>query len=263
MTDAKGERNGAARPRDADQMGGFAKGLTVIEAFGRGRHALTIAEAARLSGLDRATARRCLLTLVKAGYAATDGRYFELTPRILRLGHAYLATSLPRLIQPWLDQLAEKLHHVCSASVLDGNEVVYIARATQHRLMGEGLHPGRRLPAYCTSMGRVLLAALPPERARALIAAGERQKLTSRTLTDLDQLMAELDRVREQGYAIIDQELELGSRSIAVPIRDLSSQTVAACNVGVHAAHSTLERLREEFLPYLLETQAQLAQILP
>jgi IclR family transcriptional regulator, pca regulon regulatory protein len=263
MDQTQEERNETAKPRDADQMGGFAKGLAVIEAFGQGRHALTIAEAARLSGLDRATTRRCLLTLVKAGYAATDGRYFELTPRILRLGHSYLAASMPRLIQPSLDQLADKLHQSCSASVLDGNEVVYIARATQHRLMGVGLHPGSRLPAYCTSMGRVLLAALPSDQARALMASSERQKLTSRTLTDLDELMAELDKVRSQGYAIIDQELEAGSRSIAVPIRDLSRQTVAAFNVGVHAAHSTLERLREEFLPHLLDAQAQLAEILP
>lgn len=263
MADIKEQRSEPARPRDADQMGGFAKGLAVIEAFGQGRPALTIAEAARLSGLDRATARRCLLTLVKAGYAASDGRYFELTPRILRLGHSYLAASMPRLIQPSLDRLADQLQQSCSAAVLDGNEVVYIARATQHRLMGAGLHPGARLPAYCTSMGRVLLTALPPEQARALMASSQRQALTGRTLTDLDDLMAELDKVRTQGFAIIDQELELGARSIAVPIRNLSRQTVAAFNVGTHAAHSTLERLREEFLPPLLEAQAQLAEILP
>jgi IclR family pca regulon transcriptional regulator len=112
-------------------------------------------------------------------------------------------------------------------------------------------------------MGRVLLAALPPDRARTLLAASERQKLTSRTLTDIDELMVELEKVRTQGYAIIDQELELGSRSIAVPIRDLSRQTVAAFNVGTHVSHSTLERLREEFLPPLLEAQRQLAEILP
>jgi PcaR/PcaU/PobR family beta-ketoadipate pathway transcriptional regulator len=167
-----------------DIMGGFAKGLAVIEAYGRKRESLTIAEVARLSGLDRASARRCLLTLVKGGYAKTDGRYFELTPRILRLGHSYLAASLPRLVQPTLDRLADSLRESCSASVLDGTEIVYIARAAQHRMIGVGLHRGSRLPAYCTSMGRVLLAAAPPEQARALLLESDRKAITALTITD-------------------------------------------------------------------------------
>jgi IclR family pca regulon transcriptional regulator len=244
-------------------MGGFAKGLAVIEAYGQGRSSLTIAEVARLSGLDRASARRCLLTLVNFGYAATDGRYFELTPRILRLGHSYLAASLPKLIQPSLTRLADELRESCSAAVLDGTEIVYIARAAQHRLMGVGLHPGSRLPAYCTSMGRALLAGLPPQQARELIERSDRKKMTERTLIGVDELTEDLAQVRERDYSIIDQELEIGSRSIAVPIRNLSGRTVAAFNVAVHVSSGSPERLRGEILSHLRDAQAQLAMILP
>lgn len=255
--------NGAPRPANAgDQMGGFAKGLSVIEAYGRGRSSLTIAEVARLSGLDRASARRCLLTLVNRGYATTDGRYFELTPRILRLGHTYLSASLPSLIQPSLDALATDLGESCSASVLDGKEIVYIARASRHRLMGVGLHAGSRLPAYCTSMGRVLLAALPLDISRSIITQSDRQPMTERTLTDVGHLMGELDRIRADGYSIIDQEVEIGAMSISVPIRNMAGRTMAAVVVAVHATPATSMRLRTEILTRLLVTQAQLAEIL-
>jgi IclR family transcriptional regulator, pca regulon regulatory protein len=246
-----------------DIMGGFAKGLAVIEAYGRKRQSLTIAEVARLSGLDRASARRCLLTLVKGGYAKTDGRYFELTPRILRLGHSYLAASLPRLVQPTLDRLADALRESCSASVLDGTEIVYIARAAQHRMIGVGLHRGSRLPAYCTSMGRVLLAAAPPEQARALLLESDRKAITARTITDLDALIAELERIRHDGYSVIDQEVEIGSISISVPIRNIVGQTVAAFVVALHATPANSERLRTEILAGLLDAQKELAEILP
>lgn len=249
--------------RDVDRMGGFAKGLSVIEAFGKGRNRLTIAEVARLSGLDRASARRCLLTLVEAGYAGTDDRYFQLTPRILRLGHSYLSASLPRLIQPSLDQLSDRLRDSCSAAVLDGKDVIYIARSSAHRIMGAGLHAGSRLPAYCSTMGRVMLAALPSEQARDILESADRKQLTERTLTDVGALMDELARVREQGYAYIDQELEIGSRSVAVPIRNLSGRTVGAINAGLHVSRGSPERVREEILPALFDVQAQLAEILP
>jgi IclR family transcriptional regulator, pca regulon regulatory protein len=246
-----------------DQMGGFGKGLSVIEAYGRGRSSLTIAEVARLSGLDRASARRCLLTLVNRGYATTDGRYFELTPRVLRLGYAYLSASLPTLIQPTLDQLANTLGESCSASVLDGTEIVYIARAAKHRLIGVGLHAGSRLPAYCTSMGRVLLAALPSEDSRAILMQSDRQALTERTLVDVGHLVGELARVRADGYSIVDQEIEIGSMSISVPVRNMSGKTVAAIVVAVHATPAMTARLRTEILSALLEAQKELAEILP
>ena len=249
--------------RDVDRMGGFAKGLSVIEAFGEGRNRLTNAEVGRLSGLDRASARRCLLTLVEKGYANSDDRYFELTPRILRLGQTYLAASLPRLIRPSLDQLADQLRESCSAAVLDGSEVVYIARALHHHVMGTGLHPGSRLPAYCTTLGRVLLAALPESQGKELLEASERVKFTDKTLTSFNDLLAELKRVRAQGYSFIDQELEVGSRSIAVPIRNYAGDTVAAVTVGLHVSRSSPERIESEILPRMLEMQSQLAEILP
>lgn len=261
--ESAGENEGARPVASGDVMGGFAKGLAVIEAYGRKRESLTIAEVARLSGLDRASARRCLLTLVKGGYAKTDGRYFELTPRILRLGHSYLAASLPRLVQPTLDRLADALRESCSASVLDGHEIVYIARAAQHRMIGVGLHRGSRLPAYCTSMGRVLLAAAPPEQARALLLESDRKAITARTITDVDALMAELDKVRREGYSVIDQELEIGSISISVPIRNILGQTVAAFVVALHATPANSSRLRTEVLAGLLDAQRELAEILP
>jgi IclR family pca regulon transcriptional regulator len=244
-------------------MGGFGKGLSVIEAYGRGRPSLTIAEVAKLSGLDRASARRCLLTLVNRGYATTDGRYFELTPRVLRLGYAYLSAPLPALIQPTLDELAGGLGESCSASVLDGTEIVYIARSSRLRLIGVGLHAGSRLPAYCTSMGRVLLAALPQDESRAILMQSDRQQLTERTLVDVGHLVGELNRVRADGYSIVDQEIELGSMSIAVPVRNLSGRTVAAIVVAVHATPAMSARLRTDVLAALRNAQEQLAQIIP
>lgn len=256
--------DGAAKPAKlSDQMGGFAKGLAVIEAYGRGKTSLTIAEVARASGLDRASARRCLLTLVNRGYAVTDGRYFELTPRVLRLGYAYLAAPLPRLIQPTLDALSDDLKESCSASVLDDTEIVYVARAARHRMIGVGLHPGSRLPAYCTSMGRVLLAALPPDDSRSILMRSDRQKITERTLTDIGHLVGELDRIRADGYSIIDQEVEIGSMSIAVPVRNIAGATVAAITVAVHATPATSVRLRTEILSRLLLAQRQLSEIIP
>jgi IclR family pca regulon transcriptional regulator len=248
---------------DVDRMGGFSKGLSVIEAFGKGRDRLTIAEVARLSGLDRASARRCLLTLVERRYATNDDRYFELTPRILKLGHSYLAASLPRLIRPALDALADRLHESCSAAVLDGSEVVYIARASHHHIMGTGLHPGSRLPAYCTSLGRVLLAALPVAQAKEIIEGSDRQKLTDRTLTAVKALLAELNRVRDQGYSFVDQEVAANSRSVAVPIRNFDGNTVAAVTVGLHVSRGSEQRIETDVLPALFEMQQQLAEILP
>jgi len=249
--------------RDVDRMGGFAKGLAVIEAFGKGRDRLTIAEVARLSGLDRASARRCLLTLVELDYAVADDRYFELTPRILKLGQSYLSASLPQLLRPALSQLANRIGESCSAAVLDHHEIVYIARDTQHHIVGTGLHPGSRLPAYCTSLGRVLLAALPVEAAKKTIEGSVRQPLTGHTLTSVKDIMAEIARVREQGYSIIDQEVAPNSLSIGVPVINSTGSTIAAINVGFHASRGSKERMVEEILPAMLDVQRYLAETLP
>lgn len=238
--------------RETDFVSGFARGLKVIEAFGETTPKLSISDVAKATGLDRATARRCLLTLAELGYADYDGKFFALTPRILRLGHAYLsATPLPHIVQPFLDKLSEEVQQSASASVLDGTEVVYIARASQKRVMSINLMPGSRLPAYCASMGRVLLAALPEEEARALLRQTTLKAFTPRTKTDPARLMEELARVRAQGFAVIDQELELGLCSIAVPLENDRGRVVAALNIGAPAAGVPAEQMAERYLESL------------
>ncbi|MGH6859115.1 MAG: IclR family transcriptional regulator [Phyllobacterium sp.] len=249
--------------RETDFISGFARGLAVIEAFGETTERLSISDVAGITGLERATARRCLLTLARLGYAQYDGKFFTLSPRILRLGHSYLsATPLPRIVQPYLDRLSETTRESASVSVLDGTAVVYIARASQRRVMSINLGPGSRLPAYCASMGRVLLAALPEDQARAILAATELKPNTPNTLTDLDRLIDEFQLVRDQGYAIIDQELEMGLRSIAVPLFDRRGLVVAALNIGTQAARTPAGDLVGLYLPAMRETQAAIRQVL-
>jgi IclR family transcriptional regulator, pca regulon regulatory protein len=248
---------------ERDIMGGLAKGLQVIETFTAERPRQSIAEVSSASGLDRATARRCLLTLAHHGYAEYDGKFFTLRPRVLRLGTACLATMpLPQIVQPLLDHLSEKIEQSSSVSILDGAEIVYVARAARRRVMSIGLMPGSRLPAYCTSMGRVLLAALPEAQARTILQAQPLAARTSLTRTDPEAILNELAKVKEQGFAIIDQEVEIGLRSIAVPIRNAHGQTVAAMNVGVSAFDQSIEGLQSAFLGDLLALQASLAPLL-
>lgn len=247
---------------ERDLMGGLIKGLRVIEAFSADRPRLSITEAATMSGLDRATTRRCLLTLSETGYAAYDGKFFTLTPRVLRLGTGCLASMpLPRIVQPVLDQLSQEIGESTSVSILDETEIVYVARAAQRRVMSISLMPGTRLPAYCTSMGRVLLAALEPDRARHLLDSAARPKRTDRTVTDIDVLMTIIAQTGVQGYCLIDQEVELGLRSIAVPLVNTRGQTVAALNVGLAASAETMDEVAERYLPALRRVKAELAQV--
>lgn len=245
--------------RETDFISGFAKGLRVIEAFGEATPRLSITDVSNSTGLERATARRCLLTLSELGYAHYDGKFFTLTSRVLRLGHSYLsATPLPRIVQPFLDRLSEATGESASVSVLDGNEVVYVARAAQRRVMSINLSPGSRLPAYCASMGRVLLAALPGQQARNILEATDLKANTPHTLTNIEELLNELQHVREQGYAIVDQELEMGLRSIAIPLMGANGLTVAALNVGTQAVRTELTEMVERYLPIMRETQTAL-----
>ncbi|UPA24024.1 IclR family transcriptional regulator domain-containing protein [Shinella oryzae] len=249
--------------KERDMMGGLAKGLKVIEAFSAERPRLSIAEAADIAGLDRATTRRCLLTLSELGYAAYDGKFFTVTPRILRLGTGCLATMpLPRIVQPTLDRLSEEIGQSTSVSILDEWEIVYVARAAQQRVMSIALMPGSRLPAYCTSMGRVLLAARAEDEARALLEASPRVARTERTVTEMSALMAALEDVRRLGFATIDQEVETGLRSIAVPLRTSRGKTIAALNVGLAATAEPMAAIVERYLPALLKRQAELASML-
>lgn len=246
-----------------DMMGGLAKGLSIIEAFSAERPRLSISEAADIAELDRATARRCLLTLAELGYAAYDGKFFTVTPKVLRLGTACLATMpLPRIVQPFLDQMSEDIGQSTSVSILDDIEIVYVARAAQRRVMSIALMPGSRLPAYCTSMGRVLLSSLTVEDRRVLL---ERSAITARTpmtLTDIDALLAEIEETAARGYAMIDQEVEVGLRSLAVPLRNVRGKTVAALNVGVAASAGSMQELVERYLPTLTAVQMELKGLL-
>lgn len=244
-------------------MGGLAKGLLAIETFTAERPRQSIAEVSAASGLDRATARRCLLTLAHLGYADYDGKYFTLTPRILRLGTACLATMpLPQMVQPLLDQLSDALGESSSVSILDGADIVYVARAAQRKVMSIALMPGSRLPAFCTSMGRVMLAALPEEVAHEMLLVAPLVARTRYTLTDPDAIMTELALARGKGYALIDQEVELGLRSIAVPVLNARGVTVAAMNIGVSATQNSVEDLVEVYLLSMRRVQAELRAVL-
>lgn len=249
--------------KQTDVMGGLAKGLRVIEAFEAARPKMAIADIAAATGLDRATARRCLLTLVELGYATYDGKYFELTAKVLRLGATYLsATPLPRLLQPVLDRVSGEVGQSASASVLEGAEIVYVARAAVRRVMSVTLMPGSRLPAWCASMGRVLLAALPETESAAILDRSRIEALTPLTKTSRTVLQAELAQVRAQGFAVIDQELEMGLCSIAVPVIDGRGRTVAALNIGASAALVSVADMQERFLPVLRRAQAELRSLL-
>ena len=246
-----------------DFVGSLAKGLRVIEAFNADHPRLSVSEAAARTGLDRSTSRRCLLTLHELGYADYDGKYFQLTARVLRLGMGALsALPLPQIVQPWLDQLSEQVAQSVSVALLDETEIVYIARAAQKRVMSIGLMPGSRLPAHCTSMGRVLLASLPEDKARAVIDQSDLSPRTPNSLTDPDEIMARLAQVRSQGFEIIDQEIEMGLRSIAVPVLNAHGRTVAALNLGVAAVQQDAGELKDLYLSQLLRVQAGLRRVL-
>lgn len=249
--------------KQRDMMGSLAKGLRVIEAFSAENSRLSISEAATISGLDRATTRRCLLTLSELGYAAYDGKFFTMTPRVLRLGTGCLAAMpLPRIVQPMLDTLSEEIGQSTSVSVLDETEIVYVARAAQRRVMSIALMPGSRLPAYCTSMGRVLLASLEPAKRREVLEASQRVVRTERTVTDIDALMEELDVTSSRGYALIDQEVEIGLRSIAVPLKTVRGVTVAALNVGMSSSGTSMNDITQQYLAPLLKVQSELGRML-
>ncbi|MBN8291067.1 helix-turn-helix domain-containing protein [Rhodobacter sp. NTK016B] len=248
---------------ERDLMGGLAKGLRVIETFTAERPRQSISEAAAACGLDRATTRRCLLTLAHEGYADYDGKFFTLKPRVLRLGTACLATMpLPQIVQPMLDTLSDRIGESTSVSILDGDEIVYVARAAQQKVMSIALMPGSRLPAYCTSMGRVLLAALPEDEAAGIIGAAPLPARTPHTRTDPSRILEELVQVRAQGFALIDEEVERGLRSLAVPLFDSHGRVKAALNVGLAASTHPAATLAERFLPALLDMQQNLRGLL-
>jgi IclR family pca regulon transcriptional regulator len=193
-----------------------------------------------------------LITLQTLGYVASDGRQFSLTPRVLTLGYAYLSSlSLADVAQAHLSDLANVVHESCSASVLDGFDIVYVARAATKRIMTSSLSVGTRLPAYATSMGRVLLATLPGDQLDAYVDSATLKPLTERTIVEQDRLRAEIERTRARGWCLVDQELEDGVRSIAVPVHDSAGRVLAAVNTSAHATRVPLATLQKSFLPRL------------
>jgi IclR family pca regulon transcriptional regulator len=252
-------RAGGGTGRRTDFVQSLDRGLAVIRCFSSEHPSLTLSEVAERTGLTRAAARRFLLTLQELGYVGSSGRQFSLRPRVLALGYAYLSSfSVAQIAQPHLEDLAEELHESCSVSVLDGDDLVYVARASANRIMTIALTVGTRLPPYPTSMGRVLLAHLPAAELEAYLRRTELRKLTERTVADPAALRAILATVRSQGWAAVDQELEAGVRSIAVPIQDSSGKVVAAINASAHAARVPMRTLEKEFLPRLLDSAQQI-----
>jgi IclR family transcriptional regulator, pca regulon regulatory protein len=245
------------QPRNPDYVQSLERGLAVIRAFDAEHRHLALSDVARVTGLTRAATRRFLLTLVELGYVRlTDGR-FSLRPRILELGYAYMSSlSLPEVAQPHMETLVTKVNESSSISVLDDLEVVYVVRVPTRRIMSITLTVGTRLPAFATSMGRVLLAGLTDAELEERLQRIELRPLTARTVDTTDALREILAGVRKQGYAAVDQELEEGLRSLAVPIRNGSGEVVAALNVSVHASRASMAVLRRDFLPHARDTVA-------
>jgi len=250
---------------DPNFMTSLARGIAVIRAFTQQKRRLTISQLSQRTGIPRAAVRRCLYTLAQLGYVKADeGKDFMLSPRILSLGHAYLSsTPLSSTAQPLLDRVSDNLHEASSIALLEGDDILYVARSsTNRRIMSVDLGIGTRLPAYCTSMGRVLLAYLPPAEQDAYLARVKMVQHTPRTIPTPDKLRRELDGIRRAGYAIVDQELEIGLRSIAVPVRDQAGAVVAAINIGTHASRVTLAEMEKTFLPELEAAANELGSLL-
>ena len=253
----------AGAPQASDQyVQSLARGLSVIRAFDAANPVMTLSEVAARTNLTRATARRFLHTLVELGYVRTDGKTFALTAMVLQLGYSYLsALSLPQLAQPHLEELSLKLGESTSAAVLDGADIFYVARVTTRRIMTVGISVGTRFPAYATSMGRVLLADLPQQKLDEYLSSVEFKALTPRTITSREELVAELDRVRRQGWCLLDQELELGLMSIAAPVwNHHAGHVAAAVNVSLQAQNVAAQPNPEAYLESVREQIVETAR---
>ncbi|TSE01575.1 helix-turn-helix domain-containing protein [Skermania sp. ID1734] len=238
-----------------DYVQSLARGLSVIRAFDAEHPQQTLSDVAKVTGLTRATARRFLLTLSELGYVRADGPLFALTPKVLDLGYSYLSSlTLPEVAGPHLEALTKQVNESASVSILDGADIVYVARVPVSRIMTVSITIGTRFPAYATSMGRVMLAGLSAPDLADYLAKVELSPLTGRTITSPKALREELSRVRHHGYCIVDQELEAGLRSLAAPIRDHTGTVVAAANISTQAARYPAAAVRKDLLPPLLAT---------
>lgn len=240
-----------------DQVGSLARGLQVMEILAAHPQGLTLTETAERAGLTRAGARRFLLTLVASGYAVQDGRRFLLSSRLIAVARSWISGStLWTYAEPFMRAVSHKLNESCSAAILADEDVVYVARVAGRRIVSVGLHVGTRLPAYCTSMGRVLLSDLAPEALEAFLAKATIRANTPKTVTDTTALTRLVEEARLQGFAAVDEELELGLSSIAVPVRDRTGRIVAAINVSTQPARFSVSAMEREVLPHLREAAA-------
>ncbi|MDR7049542.1 IclR family pca regulon transcriptional regulator [Duganella sp. 3397] len=250
-------------PSPRDFVGGLEKGLQVIQAFDQERSRLSIAEVAAHTGLTRAAARRYLITLTHLGYMRHENKLFSLTPMVLRLGQSYLHSArLPRLAQPLLYRLAYSLGEAASVGILDQDQLVCVAAVSAGQMVSSTLQPGTRVPAWCTANGRMLLASLPPAQLEAYLERLQPEPITEHTITGKERLALEITRARAHGYALVDQELELGLRTLSVPLRNFRNEVVAAMNISVHAGRMRPGEMVDRCLPALIKIQVELNALL-
>ena len=262
MANAASTRLSDRKPGDG-YVQSFARGLGVIRSFSASAPRQTLSEVAERSGLSRAGARRILLTLESLGYVRSDGRLFSLSPRILDLGFAYLS-SMPiwNLAEPVMQALVSEVRESCSAAVLDGTDIVYVLRVPTHKIMSLSLGVGSRLPAYCTSMGRMLLSALPQAELMQCLAASDRTARTKYTVTGIKDLASRIAQVRKQGWSLVNQELEEGLVSMAAPITNRAGQMVAALNISGQANRTSAKAMQQTMLPPLLAAAQAVSRML-
>lgn len=247
-----------------DYVTSFARGLDVIRTFTRSKPRMTLSEVAEQADMNRAAARRFLLTLVREGYADLDGKYFSLRPKILELGFSALASmNLPEVVQPVLNDLADKLQESCFCVVLDGDSAVYIAAAKSKRVINVSIELGSRAPAYCMSSGRMLLASLKAEELDSVLEGIKLDSITENTITSKLKLRTAIREARAKGYSIVDQEYEIGLRSISVPVSDRTGTVIAALNVCCPSPRYTVEEMIQKVLPALLDSASRIALSLP
>jgi IclR family pca regulon transcriptional regulator len=249
-----------AEPKQQQSLQSLERGIAVLQVFSAERPALSMSEVAQLTGITRATARRILLTLQKLGHVRSDGRLFSLTPRVLTLGWAYLSSlSIWEIARPLMEELAESTKQSCAVAALDLPEVVLVARSPRSSVTSAATGVGTRLPATATCMGRVLLAGLPEREAKSFLSTARLEPYTTHTIVDRKRLARAVATVREQGWVVVDQELEIGLRSIAAPIVDADGSTIAALSVVASVAKVSTADLRTRFLPPLLEATNQVS----
>ncbi len=260
----KPKREGEADTRGAtDFIESLDRGLRVLELFGGGQQPMTLSDLAKAAELPRATARRILFTLERAGFVASDGKLFRLTPRVLVLASAYLASNhVVSVLQPALDKLSADAQEISSMAILDGNDAVFIARASPTRVFSSGIDIGYRLPAFCTSVGRVLLSRLSDDELAAALQAMDPAPLTPFTVTDKKRLLQAIRSDRAQDYSLVDREAEPGFRSISVPVRRYDGTIVAAINMGAHVDRVSASEMIERFLPPLRDAAASVKSLL-